>query len=51
MKMKKIWYSFVENELLTTEEQLIDQRQKHMSFGFWIGYATILILLSLVYII
>ena len=46
-----MWYFFDENELLTTEEQLIDQKQKYMSFGFWIGYSTVLILLSLVYII
>jgi len=49
--MKKIWYSYSDNELLTTEEQKTQERQQFISIGFWIGWATILILLSVLIVL
>ena len=45
--MKKIWNFYNDNELLTTEEQKIQERQQNMSIGFWIGWSTMLILFNI----
>jgi hypothetical protein len=44
--MKKIWYFYSDDELLTTEEQKIQERQQNMSIGFWIGFTTMVILFN-----
>lgn len=46
--MKKIWYFYSEDELLTKEEQMIQERQINMSIGFWIGFFTIVLLLNII---
>ena len=46
--MKKIWSFYNENELLTLEEQRIQEKQQDMSVGFWIGFFTCVILFNIV---
>ena len=45
--MKKIWIFYNKYELLTTEEQKIQERQQKMSIDFLIGWATIIILFNI----
>lgn len=46
--MEKIWNSYSDGELLTTEEQRIQKRQQDMSIGFWAGWLTIVILFNII---
>jgi hypothetical protein len=45
--MKKIWNFYNDNELLTSKEQKIQERQKNISIGFWIGWSTMVILFNI----
>ncbi len=45
--MKKLWFVYFDDELLTTEEQNIQETQNNMSIGFWIGFSTIVLLLNI----
>lgn len=45
--MKKLWYFFDEDELLTVEQQKIQNDQINMNVGFWIGILTVFMLIGL----
>jgi hypothetical protein len=45
--MRKIWYFYSDDEFLTKEEQLIQERQNSMSIGFWVGLLTSVILFNI----
>jgi hypothetical protein len=46
--MSKIWRSFEKDELLTTEEQKVQEKQQNISVGFWIGFVTFVILFNVI---
>lgn len=45
--MKNICNVYDDNELLTKEEQKIQERQQNISIRFWIGFAIFVILLNI----
>ena len=45
--MNKIWSFYNENELLTSQEQRVQEKQQQMSVGFWIGFGTCVVLFNI----